>query len=251
MENELLRRAQDLYLRAARINQPCATSFLSPSEVAGIEAFLKLKSGDGYISAGGFEGAERSRLIFLPDYLDAEYFPIEEYITVLRADCRFGELSHRDWLGSLMGLGIKREALGDILVFPKYADIICTPQIAPFIRDNLLKVGKCGVSISEISLSEIIPPTPEFKKKSGTVASLRVDAVCALAFGVSRSEAARLIREGRLSVNHLEQLSPSAEISEGALLSMRGFGRARLYSVGGTSKKDRTFIEIHSYTNGK
>ncbi len=65
---------------------------------------------------------------------------------------------------------------------------------------------------------------------------------------MSRSEAARLIREGRLSLNHLEELSPSAEVSEGALLSMRGFGRARLAWVGGTSKKDRIFIEVHAYT---
>ncbi len=251
MENELLRRAQDLYLRARRINQPCATSFLSPAEVKAVEVFLKLKKDDGYIAAGGFDGAERCRLIFLPDYLDAEYLPLDEYITVLRAEYRFGSLSHRDWLGSLMGLGIKRETLGDILVLENHADIICTPQVKRFIMDNLIKVGKAGVSISEISLDEIVVPTPEFKKKSGTVASLRVDAVAALAFSVSRSEAARLIREGRLSVNHLEELCPSAEVSEGTLLSMRGFGRARLFSVGGTSKKDRIFIEIHAYTNTK
>ena len=248
MENELLRRAQDLYLRAARINQPCATSFLSPAEVAAVEAELKLKRGQGYVAAGGYEGAERRRLVFLPDYLDAEYLPMDEYITVLRAEYRFGALSHRDWLGSLMGLGIKRETLGDILVFENYADIICTPQIKRFIEDNLVKVGKSGVSVSEIAPHEIVVPTPEFKKKSGTVASLRVDAVASLAFGLSRSEAARLIREGRFSLNHLEELSPSAEVSEGALLSMRGFGRARLASVGGTSKKDRIFIEVHAYT---
>ncbi len=248
MENELLRRAQDLYLRATRINMPCATSFLSPAEAAAVEVFLKLRKGQGYIAAGGYDGAERCRLIFLPDYLDAEYLPLDEYITVLRAQCRFGTLSHRDWLGSLMGLGIKRETLGDILVFEKYADIICTPQVKRFIEDNLIKVGKSGVSVSEIALNDIVAPTPEFKKKSGTVASLRVDAVASLAFGMSRSEAARLIREGRLSLNHLEELSPSAEVSEGALLSMRGFGRARLAWVGGTSKKDRIFIEVHAYT---
>lgn len=248
MENELLRRAQDLYLRAARINSPAATSFLSPAELAAVLAFLKLKSGDSYIVSGGFDGAERLRLIFLPDYMDAEFFPLDEYIVALRASCRFGELSHRDWLGSLMALGIKREALGDILVFEEYADIICTPQIARFIRDNLIKVGKVGVSISEIPLGDIVPPTPEFKKRTGTVASLRTDAVCALAFSISRASAAQLIREGRLCVNHLEEPSISKELSEGDLLSLRGYGRARLFSVGGMSKKDRIFIEVHAYT---
>lgn len=244
MDNELLRRIEDLYQRAYRTNQAAGTPFLDPAEQAQATVALRSMPGVRSFFSGGFEEAERRRLIFMPDYFDEDTFPIEDYLSALRVELPFGSLTHRDYLGSLMGLGIKREMLGDITVFEKHAFIIAAPQIAPYIKDNLIKVGRFGVSVDFCPLSQVQAPEPDLRKVSGTVASLRLDAVASLAFGVSRTAVSQLIREGRLSLNHLENLSPSAEVEEGDLLSLRGSGRAKLSRVGGTSKKGRLFIEL-------
>jgi len=248
MDADLKRRIEDLASRQVRTNQAAATMFLDPAELVQARGVLARLPGVRWFDCGGFDDAERKRIFLMPDYLDEDIFPKEEYLSVLRAACPSGAPGHRDWLGSLMGLGVKRETLGDILVFPKYADIICTRQISGFICSNLTRVGRLGISLSEVELSDIVAPTPEFEKRGGTVASLRLDAVCAIAFGVSRSTAAQLIREGRLALDHVETTSPSAEVSEGNLLSLRGYGRAKLFRVGGMSKKGRLFVELHAYT---
>ncbi|MBQ8004206.1 MAG: RNA-binding protein, partial [Oscillospiraceae bacterium] len=92
-------------------------------------------------------------------------------------------------------------------------------------------------------------PEPVFDVVSGTVASLRADTVLSLAFGISRTRAAELIRDGKFSLDHIEETSPSREADEGALFSLRGFGRARLSHIGGVSKKGRRFIELHVFSS--
>lgn len=248
MYQELLKRIDDLKTQTLRKNHITVTSFLDPAESA--HALLSLKRGKNvrFVVSGGYEGAERVRLFFLPDYIDEDNFFADEYISVIRVSCPFGVLTHRDYLGSLMGLGIKRETLGDILIFDKYAYIICSSQIAGYIIENLNKIGRSGVECTLCALSEIEVPEPVFDVVSGTVASLRVDALTALAFGISRSTAAELIRDGRLSVDHIEQENPAADIGEGQLLSLRGYGRAKLYEVGGLSKKERWFVTFHVFS---
>lgn len=247
-ELELGKKISDLADRAFRTNRITETLFLNPSEAAMAQNTLRTKSGVRFLFHGGFPDAERVRLFFLPDYIDEEYFPVDEYISVIKTTFSFSSPTHRDFLGSLIGLGIKREVLGDILVFPDRAYIICTSQIAKFIVDNLEKVGRLGIKSSIVPISEIEIPTPQFDTVTGTVASLRADSVTALAFGISRTFAADLIASGALSVNHLPEENISAEIREGCLLSLRGFGRAKLASVGGISKKGRHFLELYLFS---
>ncbi|MBQ2839850.1 MAG: hypothetical protein IJE70_00710 [Oscillospiraceae bacterium] len=251
MEHDFLRRTEDLYERSCRRNVVTATGFCDPSESIQAQSFLSSRKINEYIMCGGYPDAERTRLLFLPDYMDKDYFPFEEYINVLYVKCAFGTLSHRDYLGALIGLGIKRESLGDILVFKDHAYIICTPQVSEFIRENLTKVARFGVKCEICTLDDIEVPEPVFNVVSGTVASPRADSVVATAFGISRSRAAELIRDGKLSVNHVEEVNVSAEICEGSLLSLRGFGRAKLFEVGGMSKKGRQFITLHVFSKGK
>jgi len=248
MENDFKKRLLDLSDRAFRKNIACATAFLDPAELAAAHIITRADKQAKTLFVGGYPDAERKRLFFLPDYLEEEFFPYDEYISAIYAKCPFGSPTHRDWLGSLMGLGIKRETLGDILVCGDFAYIICTPQIAPFISENLTKIGRFGVKCEICSLSDIKAPEPEFDTVTGTVASLRADALTSLAFGISRTAAAELIRDGRLSLNHIEQTNPAAEISEGDLLSLRGYGRAKLSALGGTSKKGRQFITFYVFS---
>ena len=246
--NEFIKRIEDLAERSRRTNRMAETLFLNPAEVAEAHRLLKHQSAVKFIFDGAFPDAERKRLFFLPDYIDPEYFPLDEYISVIKVEFSFSSPTHRDFLGSLMGFGIKREVLGDIIVFTDRAYIICAVQIRDFILTNLKKIGRLGIECSTVSLSEIEVPTPEFDIVSGTVASLRVDSVTALAFGISRTKAAELIISGALSLNHLPEENISADVLEDDLLSLRGFGRAKLNSVGGTSKKGRQFIELHVFS---
>ncbi|MBE6948217.1 MAG: RNA-binding protein [Ruminococcaceae bacterium] len=248
MELELRKRIEDLYSRSHRTNQLTATSFLDPAETAQAKIVIRHLTGVNALFYGGYEGAERMRLFFLPDYLDEEFFPYDEYLSAILVKCPYGSPTHRDYLGSLMGLGIKRETIGDILVFNGYTYIICTPTIASFIADNLIKVGKFGVKCELCELSQVKAPEPVFDAVTGTVASLRADAVTAVAFNISRTTAAELIKEGRLSLNHLEELSTSREIEVGNLLSLRGYGRAKLAELGGMSRKGRQFIKLHVFS---
>ena len=248
MDRELIARVEDLYRRAQQKNQAAATGFLDPAELAQAAAALRTAPPNTWLASGSFPAAERQRLFFLPDYWEPEFFPLDEYLTALRVSCPFGEPTHRDYLGSLMGLGVKRESLGDIWVFPGYADVVCLPTIAGYLKENLTKVARFGVTVEPVPLHMVAAPEPVFTAVTGTVASLRADALTALAFGLSRTSAAEKIREGRLAIEHLEEANPSAPVSEGALLSLRGAGRARLFRVGGASKKGRIFVELHVFS---
>lgn len=248
MNSELLKRIEDLLSQTERKCILSHSPFLDAAESAEAALFLGRRSGASYVFSGGFEDAERKILFILPDYIDKDYFTPDEYITAVRVSHTFGELTHRDYLGSLMGLGIKRETLGDILVFSDRAYIICTARISEYILTNIDKIGRIGVRCEQCALSDIEIPEPVFDEVTGTVASLRADALTALAFGISRTVAADIIRDGKLALNHIELLNPAEDISEGDLLSLRGFGRARLASLGGTSKKGRQFVTFNVFS---
>ena len=248
MNSELSKRIEDLISRAERKNILAHSAFLDAAESAEAALFLRRQSGAAYLFSGGYEDAERQMLFILPDYIEKEYFTPDEYITAIRVSHTFGELTHRDYLGSLMGLGIKRETLGDILVLEGRAYIICTAQISGYIMSNLEKIGRIGVKCEICPLSALEIPEPVFDEVTGTVASLRADALTSLAFGISRTVAADMIRDGKLSLNHIELLNPAEDISDGDLLSLRGFGRAKLADIGGTSKKGRQFVTFNVFS---
>ena len=195
---------------------------------------------------GGYDDAERVVLINLPDYAFVED---EEPLTVIRASAPAGgrPLTHRDYLGSLVGLGIKRELLGDILVRPDGADIIVLTDIADFILMNYCKAGRTGLSLERLPVSELIVPEIDRKIVTDTVASLRLDNIVASAFGLSRGRAAEAIKGGIVFVNHVEVIKADAAVSEGDQITLRGKGKARLAEIGGRSRKDRIYVQIERY----
>lgn len=191
---------------------------------------------------GGFDQAQRCMLALLPE----EWSPDPgEHIAALRIDAPFQKrrLEHRDYLGSLLGLGIRRTCLGDILVQEEGAVCFVQRRMAGFVMDNLLKVGSCAVHVEEVPLQSSVPQE-EGEAFSATVAQLRLDSVVAAAFRVSRGKAAEYISAGAVKLNHLPCLDRDKSLQEGDVLSLRGFGRATLFQVGGRSRKDRLFLTI-------
>lgn len=195
---------------------------------------------------GGYQDAERVILINLPDYTFLEN---ENPLTVIRAVKAEGsrELTHRDYLGSLVGLGIKRELLGDILVREDGADIIAMEDIADFILMNYCKAGRTNLSLTQCDIKDLIVPEQKKQIITDTVASLRLDSVVASAFGLSRGKASEAITRGIVFVNHMETTKPDFQVGEGDKITLRGKGKACLSEIGGRSRKDRQYITIERY----
>ena len=243
----LLAHIADRIETARSRNVPAATAFLSPREQ---ELARRLLGEEGLAFFGGFPGAERCVLCAVPDYLDEEDFLTGEDgpVCALRAEFYGGDtLSHRDFLGALMGCGVRRETVGDILVGEGSCDFLVTRELAPYILQNLESAGRTKLRLKEISLGELRVPEPEKKELRGTVASLRLDSVAALGFGLARGKAAAYISAGAASVNHLVCDKPDRLLEEGDTVSVRGLGKIELTAVGGTTKKGRTGVTVSRF----
>lgn len=187
---------------------------------------------------GGFETAERKRLLLSPAWEDATDKHIH-CLHIKASDNKYDSLGHRDYLGAIMNLGIKREKIGDILVKEREAYALVDEIISDYICQHLERVAHSKVETSRIDIDNLILPISEPMQINCTIQSLRLDAVLAAAFRISRSEAAALIETGRVQLNH--QLIGKGAVSVKAedLLSVRGKGRICIDEIGALTKKGR------------
>ena len=246
----VLAKVLDRAEQARSRNVPSATDFLTPQQQMLAQDLLRL-AGVGetdYVRLGGYDGAERNLLLFLPDWLEAEDAATQSPIRCLRAVFRAEEkLSHRDFLGSLMGMGIVREKLGDILVGSDSADLIVLESVADFLRQNWDSAGRTKLTVTEIEAKHLHIPEVKCQEVRDTVSSLRLDAVASTGFRMARGKAAELIASGRVQVNWRECTKPDKLLAAGDTVSARGFGKFELTEVGGTTRKGRTFIVLKRY----
>ena len=156
-------------------------------------------------------------------------------------------MSHRDYLGSILGLGIDRSKTGDILVFDGSALCYVKKEISDYIASNIEKVGRNSVKAKVVDISDIELPKLKTEEKSFTVASLRIDAVAGGAFNIPRGKIQLLIEGEKTFLNFLPEISPSKTVGEGDMISVRGFGRFKILSVNGKTKKDRISITVLKY----
>ncbi len=195
---------------------------------------------------GGYSGAERQRALFQhEDFMGTPTWDI----VVLKASWndQFYRLTHRDALGSLMGLGIEREQLGDLLMGENSVRVITEKKMADFLLQNCAKIGAASVSCTLDLLEDIVPKEERCKEIRATVASLRVDSIAAAGFGSSRSRAAADIAADKLKLNWQSVKNASQMVKEGDVLSMRGRGRLEVAEVRGQTKKGRTGIVLKRY----
>lgn len=246
----LLAKVLDRAGQAQSRNIPAATDFLSPQQQTQALDLLRLAGipETGYTRLGGYEGAERSILLFLPDWLEAADAGSQSPIRCLRAAFREEEkLTHRDFLGSLMGMGIVREKVGDILVGPAAADLMVLDTVAEFLLQSWSSAGRARLAVNAIEPWEVRVPEVKCQELRDTVSSLRLDAVAASGFSLSRGKAADLIASGRFQLNHRECVKPDRPVAEGDVLTCRGLGKCVVKEVGGPSKKGRTMLVLERY----
>ena len=204
---------------------------------------------EGLYAFGGYADAERKMLVYLPEYLDERTLCEEDSPCVcLRAEFYQGDsLSHRDFLGALMGAGIGRETVGDICVGKNSCDFFVTQEIAPYILQNFLSAGREKLRLSQIPLTDADIPAPEVKEIRDTMASLRLDSVISSGFRIGRSLAAQYVTAGKAAIDGLPCEKPDKAVSEGMKISVRGLGKIKLHAVNGKTKKDRISVVIHRY----
>ena len=243
----LLAKLWDKISAGIRKNIPVNTCFLSPRELE--MARYLFGEEPGLCNFGGYEDAERKMLVYLPEYLDTDSLYEEDAPLVCLRATFFDEdaLSHRDFLGALMGAGIARETVGDICVGKGCCDFFVTAEVAPYVEQNFLSAGRTRIHISPIPLRDAQIPEPEVKEIKDTVASLRLDSIISSGFRIGRSLAAQHISAGKAAIDGLPCEKPDKAVSEGMKISVRGLGKIKLVSVNGRTKKDRISVTIHRY----
>lgn len=219
-----------------------------------VAASIKKSFGDAKMFFyGGFDDAERNIAVFMPDYIIDEpsvYFnecPDDDPIAVIEIekDKFSSALGHRDYLGALMGLGIKREMTGDIIVSENGCRMAVLAKIAPFIAENLDKAGRGTLKAKIISPSQALNGAKATGiPDSFTVSSMRLDSVVKNAFRLSRGDAADAIESGVVYVNDIECTKPDKKIAEGDKVVFRRKGRIIVSDCSSVSKKGRVIVEV-------
>ena len=243
----LLAKVWDKINAGLRRNIPGNTCFLTPRELE----MTRYLFGDlhGLHSFGGYGDAERKMLIYLPDYLEEDSLYAEDSPVVCLRATFFQEdsLSHRDFLGALMGAGIGRETVGDICVGKGSCDFFVTEEIAPYIQQTFTSAGRTHLHMERIPLAEATIPEPEVKEIKDTLASLRLDSMISSGFRIGRSLAAQYVTSGKAAIDGLPCEKPDKAVSEGCKISVRGLGKIKLTAINGKTKKDRISVTIHRY----
>lgn len=219
-----------------------STDFFDPYEVYLGKSILNRFDDVNYIGYGGYGNSERKIISIYPSYMDPD--TLEESLTCLKIEGDLATLSHKDYLGALLNLGIKREKVGDILVHKDHGYIIVKDEIGDFILYNLEKIGNKNVNITNISFKDLEIPPVEYKEIKKFLTSLRIDLVISEAFNLSRKDSMDIVKRGFVKINWEPIDKPTKEVNEGDVVSVRGYGRFVLYSIDGLSRKGRMMTNV-------
>ncbi|MCQ2381043.1 MAG: YlmH/Sll1252 family protein [Acidaminococcaceae bacterium] len=195
---------------------------------------------------GGFANAERQRAAFVAEDFKGG-IDYEIACLLIKWDKRYYDLTHRDILGALMGSGCKREALGDIVFIPDGAQIVTDKNLVNFFLSEFKTAGRVTVTVEEITVADLYHREEKVKEISATVADLRLDAVAAAGYGVSRSYMADEIKGQNVKLNWQVAKKASQSVEQGDVISFRGRGRVELAEVRGTTKKGRVGVTLKRY----
>ena len=250
-ERMLLARALDKLELARERGIPAHTPFLSPGEQAALADLLAAWGHPRHLFWGGYPDAERRVCAFLPDWQEEDGLLSDPEGPLAALEAKFpagAALGHRDILGALMGLGITREKVGDILLpGPGACQVVVLRDALPILLSQWEGAGRWKVSLEAIPLDRLAPKPAQVKTIRDTVATPRLDAVLAAGFSLSRSKAAGYISAGKVAVNHRECLKSDKLVEEGDVLTCRGLGKCVVKEVPGQSKKGRTMLVLERY----
>ncbi len=256
--NSIEIKAGDLMRRCEKQYTPQFTGFLTPEEQVAVQKLSRLYPNVFVLFAGGFKNAERRIAAFFPGDVyvypendeqrrELDAFTEMEFVEITGSG--FVNIGHRDVLGSLMSLGLKRETLGDIVITEdsKRAYVAVLPGIAGYICANLERVARDKVKVSAVDVGKVPEKKQNFSDMSLTLASVRLDALLSGMLSVSRDKAKNLIASGRVAVNHSEVTRCDGDFSEGDIISVKGEGKFVIDAFLGQSAKGRFRVIVRKY----
>lgn len=204
-----------------------------------------------YFTYGGYSDAERKILCFCGDDQHTDIEELSYPITCIRinpVNQKFSDaLTHRDFLGAVLNLGIDRSKIGDILIEENVGYLFCNTTISNYILENLVKIKHTSITVTVIHKNDFLY-TPKYKEMTGTVSSVRLDSILAVAFHESRSSLTGYINGGKVFVNSKVVLSNSYQLKENDVISVRGYGKFKYIGTSHTTKKGRYSVKILLYT---
>lgn len=238
-------RVADAVTLCDRQSCPHFVGFLDEGQKAQVMPLLQREKAVSFRFFGGFDGAERTVLGVFPLFIEPEdaLFPLRVLKFFYRAQAM---LSHRNFLGTMLSCGIKREAVGDIVCSVGETIAVVSEEVAPFLQQQIEKVGGEGVTVTTAD-GETLTVERKFQPISATVASPRLDNVVKALMGSSREKAAAAIVGGLVSVNHVPCDAVAKTVVEGDILSLRGVGRFRIEALSAHTKKGRLFLSAQKY----
>lgn len=224
------------------------TDFLDPRQAVIVETLVRRHQDLHVVFYGGYPEAERKRAIIAPDYmrLDPEDAGIK-VIDIVSDDVRIADLDHGDYLGALLGLGMKRDKLGDLHVTQSGCQCIIAEEMASFVDLHLKQVHRVTVSTAIVPIDRLCPIIPKREELTFTAASMRLDAIIGDVWRLSRAKSLIPIKAGRCRVNWKVEEDPSCLLKEEDTVSLKGFGRFVLQSVQGETKKGRIRIIVSKF----
>lgn len=225
---------------------PTYTAFLDESQQTLVQNHLKNIHHSNFKLYGGYSDATRAILCVYPAYESVEECaleddcPIEKLVITSKAP-----LTHSGCLGSIMGLNIKRECVGDIIVMQNQAVVMVTSEMVDFVKSNLFKVGRNEVKV-EVDNDILIDYVQDFEVITGTIASMRLDCIVAFLINKSRTIATDYIKQSKVKIDGILSLQPDYKVKPNEKIVITGKGKFLLEPRNKT-KKDRIFIEVKRY----
>ena len=230
-----------------RRDVPTNTDFLNLSEQTIFQYVSGMLPPVRYVLSGGFESSERKVVCFLPSYEEELIDPPYDCVKIDPVNRKFAEeLSHRDYLGAIMNLGIERSMLGDIVIKDGTAYVFVLKKMSRYLTESLTTIRHTSVTavITE-DAGDILKP--ELEEIQGTVSSVRLDSIVALCGRLSRTKATAYIESEKVFVNGQVVTNVSRSMKDGEIISVRGIGKFKFDSAGSQTKKGRTVVTLLKY----
>ncbi|GEO66148.1 RNA-binding protein [Levilactobacillus spicheri] len=231
-----LQQSQDEY-------RPVLTHFLNPRQVY-VATTLARRADVPVRFSGGYPGAEMQRALFYPDYYQPTDTDFELSLVRIDYPVKFATLHHSQILGTLLGSGIEREIIGDILTDGQTWQLVTETGMLDYLTGQVDRIGRVKARLVPADWATRVRPLDEWTPETATLSSLRLDNIVGSGFHLSRHRAKELIEAGKIRVNWADTEKPDYELDVADLVSVRGFGRIRLDEVAGRTKKEKIRVVL-------
>lgn len=246
-EKQFLRRLDDRLERVENRYQDELTDFLEPRLQLVAEEYLHSLKFHNFRFCGGYDEAERKRLVLFSEYSEIDCSGAEIQLIRFTGKMDYVSVTHRDFLGAVMSLGLRREKFGDLVVTENGCDLFAEADVADYLLTSELRVKHVPMKATMLAPEMFVPPEQKVKEVHIMVSSMRLDAILAAGLGLSRTKAVEQIQAGNIKINHTEVKDNDYVCRESDLLSCRGNGRLRVGAVEGETRKGKQRVTIWKY----